>query len=94
MSNGWNYVRIEPSATETGFADLFLMDEAGRFCDVTIAHLAIRGEPSRMSVLDEPNWRLLLDGIAWISARTVNQRWVSVETSDGEVWVHFPEDRG
>jgi hypothetical protein len=84
----WDHVRIEPSVTETGHADLFLMNESGRLIDVVIAHLPIQGEPSRMSVMDEPNWRLMLDVLASISTRAGGDPWVPVETSNGDVWIH------
>lgn len=86
----WDHVRIEPSATEAGHADLFLMNEDGRACEVAIAHLPIAGEPSRMAVMDEPNWRLMLDALAEISVRRGREPWLPVETSDGDVWVHLP----
>jgi hypothetical protein len=88
---GWDHVRIEPSARETGYADLFFMNENGKLVDMVIAHLPIQGEPSRMSVMDEPNWRFFLDALAEISTRAGRDPWVPVETSNGDVWIHMPE---
>lgn len=84
---GWDHVRIEPSEVETGYADMFLMNESGRAADIIIAHLPLQGEPSRVSVSADPDWQLILDALAEISTRT-GAAWLPIETSNGDVWIH------
>jgi hypothetical protein len=89
----WDRVRIEPSATEPGCADLFLMTGTERTVDNVIAHLPIRGEPSKASVLDDRDWTFMLDVLAEINERHDRGATVLVETSTGDRWEHRPPDQ-
>jgi hypothetical protein len=88
----WDRVRIEPSETEPGCADLFLMTGNQRIADNVIAHLPIFGVPSRASLDGDPDWTFTLDVLAGINERSGRGASVLVETSDGDSWVHVDSD--
>jgi hypothetical protein len=88
----WDRVLIEPSATETGFADLFLMTGNKRTVANVIAHLPIFGPPSRVSLDGDRDWTCMLDVLAEINDRQGRGLAVLVETSTGERWEHRPAD--
>ena len=86
----WDRVRIEPSATNPGFADLFLMSGTERTVDIVIAHLPIHGELSKVNVLLDRDWTFMLDVLAEINERHGHGAVVLVETSNGDRWKHRP----
>jgi hypothetical protein len=86
----WDRVRIEPSATESGYADLFLMNGRHREVGFAIVHLPIFGTPSREAVAADECWVRMLVAFAEINRRYGISDSVTVETSDGETWEYRP----
>jgi hypothetical protein len=86
----WDRVRIEPSATEPGHADLFLMTGDRRAAENAIAHLPISGIPSRDTVTADEYWNIMLDALAAVNGRNGKAETVTVETSDGATWEWIP----
>ncbi len=84
----WDRVRIEPSSTEEGCGDLFLMDGQQRAPDRVIACLPLRGPVSRAAVETEAVWRFMLDMLAGINERAGARATVLVEASNGDHWEH------
>ncbi len=87
-TGAWDRVRIEPSDSENGIANLFCMAGEHRSPDIAIARLPMSVAPTKSAIMSDKNWVFMLDCMAEINERVGRGRSVQVETSAGDSWEH------